>query len=82
MNICSQTTVGMSLFEHLDRIKRLHDFITGQKTGSAEKIAKELNVHRNTILNDLEWLRTKGAEIYYCREKNSYCYANDFILIF
>lgn len=49
-----------------------------EHTGSAAKIAKEMGVHRNTIINYFLELRAMGAEIEYDNERNTYYFKKSF----
>ena len=62
----------MSFEQQIARIERLKCLIDCAKTGTAEELAKKLCVSRRTIFYDLEFLRGKGHQIFFCYVSVSY----------
>lgn len=59
-------------------LDRLDDLINRKGTGSPCALAQRLKVSERTVYNLMEALKMLGAEIEYCRERESYCYLNGF----
>lgn len=70
----------MSFLEKLRTLKRFHNLIKHTSTGSIPQIANKLQVSRATIFRYIELLENLGAEVDFCRDKNSYYYAKSFDL--
>lgn len=68
----------MNFFEKVFMLDRLDDLIHRKGTGSPCALAKRLKVSERTVYNLLDILKAFGAEIDYCRERESYCYSNNF----
>jgi len=64
----------MSFEQHAARIDRLMGLIESSNTGTAEELAKKLDVSRRTIFNDFEFLRGKGFQIFFSYVSHSYCF--------
>lgn len=62
----------MSFEEHNKRIDRLIWLLKITNTGTADELAKKLNVSRRTIFNDFEYLRSIGHVIVFRQVQNSY----------
>jgi len=67
----------MNEFKHLDKLILLESRIRQQGTGSPKDLAKRLNVCSGTIIYMINKLRAFGAEIKFCRTRNSYYYSGD-----
>jgi predicted DNA-binding transcriptional regulator YafY len=72
----------MSFLEKLRTLKRFHHLIIRSSTGSIPQIMCNLDISRATIFRYVELLENLGAEIYFCRDRNSYCYRREFELNF
>ena len=59
---------------------RLHHLIRRRATGTPPELADRLDISERSLHRFLHVLRTHGAEIKYCRQRNSYRYVNDFDL--
>lgn len=68
----------MTFFEKLFMLDRLDDLINRKGTGSPCALARRLKVSERTVYNLIDGLKTLGAEIEYCYERESYCYLNSF----
>jgi len=62
----------MKLFEQLKQLERLDVLIRRQGTGQPRQLAKKLAVSERTVYSLLDALRGFGAEIGYCRRRQSY----------
>ena len=72
----------MNSFEIIERIKRLDYFLRSKCTGNSSELAKKLGVCRRTVFDDMDIIRSKGADIYYSKISRTYYYQKEFKLIF
>ena len=70
----------MNFIEDLKRLRKIHELISGQNTGSPEKLAAAVCVSRSELYYILRELKKMGAQISYDRRKRSFCYVNNFKL--
>ncbi len=70
----------MSLLKYIQRLQRMHDLIRRKATGTPEEFAKRLGLGKSVLMDELRELKELGAEIAYCRERQSYYYQTEFIL--
>jgi phage antirepressor YoqD-like protein len=70
----------MSLLKYIERVKRMDDLIRRKATGTPEEFAKRLGVGKTMLMEELRELKLLGAEFYYCKTSQSYCYENEFEL--
>lgn len=70
----------MNFIEDLKRLRKIHELISGQNTGSPEKLAAAICVSRSELYYILRELKKMGAQISYDRRKRSFCYVNNFKL--
>lgn len=71
----------MTFKDHLLQIRRLHALIRTKATGTAESLARKLNVSRATVFRRIEDLRALEAEIDYDRDRMTYYYIEPFDLL-
>ena len=71
----------MTFTEQLRQIKRLHELIKRKATGSPKQLADRMNISRATAFRRVEDLKDLGAEIAYCRDRQSYYYELPFELV-
>lgn len=64
----------MAFNDTFNRLERLAFLIQRKATGSPEELAKRLEVSRRTVYNLIDILKAQGADIEYCRERNSFYY--------
>ena len=64
----------MKLIEQIQLLDRLDKLIRRKATGNSQQLARRLNVSQRTVYNLLESLRAFGAEINYCRHRQTYYY--------
>lgn len=72
----------MNLLHQIKRIERLDQLIRMKATGSPQKLAQRMNISRRTLYNILEFMKTQGAEIYYCVDRQSFCYKKEVYFYF
>lgn len=70
----------MNFIEDLKRLRKIHELISGQNTGSPDNLAEYICVSRSELYYILRELRKMGAQICYDRRKRSFCYVNNFKL--
>ncbi len=70
----------MTFKEQLRQIKRLHRLIKRKATGTPEQLANRMNISRATIFRRMDDLKELGADIAYCRNRQSYYYESPFEL--
>lgn len=65
----------MAFNDTFNRLERLANLIQRKATGSPQQLAKKMNVSVRTIDNLINYLRDiSEVDIFYCRERNSYCF--------
>lgn len=72
----SQTPLDMTLTDRHHRIECIDQLIRQRRTGSAQKLAEHLNIHERTVFEELDLMRSMGADIKWCSQRRSYYYAN------
>lgn len=70
----------MNFIEDLKRLRKIHELISGQNTGSPDNLAESISVSRSELYYILRELKRMGAQICYDRRKRSFCYVNNFKL--
>lgn len=72
----------MNLLEKLECIKRIDQLIRLKATGKPKEFAKRLKVSRSNLYYIIEFMKNQGAEIYYCSERESFCYEKEVYFYF
>lgn len=67
----------MNLLEQINRIERLDQLIRMKATGTPAQLASRLKISKRTLYNILDFIKRQGAEVYYCRTQQSFCYQKD-----
>jgi len=57
------------------RIEYICQLIRQRRTGPARKIAEHLGIHERTVFEELDLMRSKGADIRWDAKRRSYYYA-------
>ena len=70
----------MNFIDDLKRLRKVHELIIGQNTGSPDNLAESICVSRSELYYILRELKRMGAQICYDRRKRSFCYSNNFKL--
>lgn len=70
----------MNFIEDLKRLRKIHELIIGQNTGSPDNLAESISVSRSELYYILRGLKRMGTQICYDRRKRSFCYVNNFKL--
>ncbi len=66
----------MDFFDRLRTLDRLHALIYRKGTGTPATLASRLCVSRRTVYHLIDDLRSLGADISYCRSRQSFYYQN------
>lgn len=64
----------MASLKYVHRLQRMDNLIARRATGSPEAFAQRMGLCRSELMNCLNELRQLGAEIAYCRNRQSYYY--------
>lgn len=64
----------MNLIEKIRLIERIDALIRRKGTGSPKDLSRRLDVSERYIYKILNLMKEMGAPIYYCVERQSYCY--------
>jgi len=62
----------MSFETQTTRIEQLVWLINGTKTGTAEELSKKMGISRQTLFRDLDFLKGKGLQIFFCTRDKSF----------
>ena len=63
---------------HLERLKRIHDFVQKENTGNPTDFAKLLFISVRTLQEDLNILKEWGGKVEYNRKNQTYYYLDQF----
>lgn len=56
-------------------IKKIHDLIVDERTGSPQKLSEKLGVSERTVYNYISFMKNEmNAPIVYNNHKSNYCY--------
>lgn len=72
--------VGRTIYDYLERIKRLYNLIKMEKSGNRRQIAERMRLSERTVANYISELKSMGAVINYDIIRNTYYFSNDFTL--
>ncbi|MEO1514740.1 MAG: HTH domain-containing protein [Bacteroidota bacterium] len=64
----------MKFLEQIRRLERVHDLIRRKATGSPQQLANRLDVSIRTVYEIISTMKSLGGPIYYCHNRQSYCY--------
>ncbi len=70
----------MNFIKQIERIKKIHQLISDEKTGTPAFFASKMHICRSQLYNELVYLKNLGAPIKYCKKKESFYYAVPFEL--
>jgi len=71
----------MNTLKQIEQLRKLHDMIKLEHTGSPKMIAKKMHVSERQLYNLIDQLRTMDAPIRFNRRANTYFYTRDFDLL-
>jgi len=72
----------MKFLTYLQRIQRMDRLIRMQATGSPCELAESFNISESSLYELIRLMKDLGGPIYYCRNKQSYCYHENVLLEF
>ena len=64
----------MKKIKYLERLKRIHELIKSENTGTPKEFAYKLHLSESQLYNILEDLKIKGFPIIYSRSLKTYSY--------
>jgi hypothetical protein len=70
----------MNFIKQIDRIKKTHQLILNEQTGTPEEFAIKLKISRSHLYNTLDALKDFGAVIKYNKKSESFYYDSPFDL--
>jgi len=70
----------MSRFKFIDRLILLEKLIRQRRTGTPDELAQRLSVSRSALYRKIDELNSYGAEIQFCRTRNSFYYGGDIVI--
>ena len=70
----------MKLFDHIERINRLHELIRHRRTGAPGELAERLGLSPSMVFKLMDELKLKGAPIEYSRQLKTYYYARQYMM--
>ena len=69
----------MTLLQKLQQIERVDALIRRKSTGSPASLAILLDTSVRCIYDLIKLMKQMGAPIYFCQQRNSYCYGEDVV---
>ena len=72
---------AMDFIKKIERIKRIHELICEEKTGSPAVFAKRMFLSRSQLYNELEIIKELDAPLKYCKKRESFYYETSFELV-
>lgn len=70
----------MQLFKYIDRINLINRLIKQKRTGSPEDLANRIGISVSRLARVIEYMKSKGAPIYYDRQLYTYVYQYEYSL--
>ena len=71
----------MKTIKQLERIRKIHQLIKQEKTGSPKRLASILGISEREVYRIIEYFKEIGAKINFSRSLNSYIYEENFDLL-
>lgn len=71
----------MDFIKKIERIKRIHELIREEKTGSPAVFAGKLLLSRSQLYNELEIIKGLDAPLKYCKIRETFYYETSYELI-
>ena len=60
---------------YFDRMQMIDRLIMIKGTGTPKQLARRLNISESTLYEFLQFMRSMGAPIAYCRDRKTYYYS-------
>jgi predicted DNA-binding transcriptional regulator YafY len=70
----------MNYLDAIHRLYKIHNRILQEETGTPNEFAGQLHISRSHLYNLIGELKDYGAEIKYCRKRQTFFYVDDFDL--
>ena len=64
----------MSINKHLDRLRRMHQFIKFKRTGTPEAFAEKMGLSTSLLYRLIAEMKALGAPVHFCFHRQSYVY--------
>ena len=71
----------MKTLKQLERLRKVHQLIKQEKTGTPKELAGRLDISERQLYNILEQLKEFNASLIFNRKRNTYYYDYDFDLL-
>lgn len=71
----------MNFIKQMERINRIHQLISAERTGSPTTFAKKIGLSRSQLYNMLDFIKDLDAPVRYCKKRESFYYESSFELI-
>lgn len=71
----------MKTIQQLERLRKVHELIKKEKTGSPKELSLRLNISEREVYRIIEYLKECDAIINFSRTLNSYFYKESFDLL-
>jgi len=69
----------MTLLQKLQQIERVDALIRRKSTGTPASLASLLGVSERYVYKLIKLMKDMGAPVYFCHQRNSYCYKEEVI---
>lgn len=69
----------MTLLQKLQQIERVDALIRRKSTGTPASLARQLDTSQRCVYDLIKLMKQMGAPIYFCQQRNSYCYGEDVV---
>lgn len=70
----------MNFIKQIERIKKVHQLIASEKTGTPSVFARKLCLSRSQLYNVLDIIKNFDAPVKYCKKRESFYYETSFDL--
>jgi hypothetical protein len=67
----------MNLLAKLELIQRVDALIRRKGTGTPTHLSDRLGISKRNVFNLINTMKEMGAPIYFCKNRNSYCYEEE-----
>ncbi|SHL65279.1 hypothetical protein SAMN05444484_102113 [Flavobacterium chilense] len=71
----------MNFIKQIERLRKMHKLICGEKTGTPNVFARKLQLKRSQFYNELEIIKELDGPVKYCKKRETYYYDTSFELI-
>ena len=70
----------MNFIKQIERIKKMHQLIGAEKTGTPDNFARKMSLSRSQLYNIIDVIKDLEAPIKYCKKRESFFYETSFDL--